>query len=180
MKSFPLLSLSLLATLGVGCSNSPQQDTQAPTQQIQMKKRTQALTGVTLHEVPVSEAVQAAAGGEVTVRSFQFVLAEGASASVDELVQAALEESGSDTVNLPWQVGLERDHDETHVALKYVSALVDAIEAQVGTNEQFRSGYRHWFQQTTEDVCSHGDFHGLVFQEARLIFVIEGTGNADC
>lgn len=180
MKRLPLLSLSLMAALGVGCSNPSQQDAQAPTQQMQVKKRTQALTGVTLHEVQVSEAVQLAAGGQVTVRAYRFEVAEGATASVEELVQAALEESGADTVNLPWEVGLERDQEETRVALKYVSAVVGAIEAQVGTGEQYRSGYRHWFQQASEDVCNHGDFYGLVFQQAGLIFVIEATGNAEC
>jgi hypothetical protein len=180
MMRLPLLSLTLVAALGVGCSSPSPQDALAPTQQMQMKKRTQALTGVTLQRVEVSEAVLAAAGGEVSVRAYRFEVAEGTSASVEDLVQAAFEEEGTDTVSLPWEVGLERDQDETRVALKYVSALVEAIEAQVGTGEQYRSGYRHWFQQTSEDVCSHGDFYGLVFQEAGLVFVIEATGNAEC
>jgi hypothetical protein len=180
MKRLPLLSLSLVAALGVACSSPSQQDSPAPTQPMQMKKRTQALTGVTLQSVEVGEAVQAAAGGEVTVHAFRFEMAEGTSASVEELVQAALEEGGAETANLPWEVGFERDQEETRVALKHVSALVDAIEAQVGTGEQYRSGYRHWFQQASEDVCSHGDFYGLVFQEAKLVFVIEAAGNAEC
>jgi hypothetical protein len=180
MKRLPLLSLSLVAALGVGCSSPSQQDAPEPTQQMQMKKRTQALTGVTLQRVEVSEAVQAAAGGEVIVHAFRFEVAEGTSATVEELVTAALEEGGPDTANLPWEVGLERDQEETRVALKYVSALVDAIEAQVGTGEQYRSGYRHWFQQTSEDVCSHGDFYGMVFQETGLMFVIEAAGNTEC
>lgn len=180
MKRLLLLSLSMVAALGVGCSSPSQQDAPAPTQQIQMKKRTQALTGVTLQGVEVSEAVLAAAGGEVAVHAYRFEVAEGTSASVEDLVTAALEEVGADTVNLPWEVGLERDQEETRVALKFVSALVDAIEAQVGTGEQYRSGYRHWFQQTSEDICSHGDFYVLVFQEAGLVFAIEAAGNAEC
>lgn len=180
MKRLPLLSLSLVAALGVGCSNPSQEDASAPTEQLQMKERTQALTGVTLHEVPVSAEVLAATEGEATVRAFRIEVSEGTSASVEELVTAALEEGSSDAVNLPWQVGVERDQGETRAALKYLNALVPTIEAQVGTGEQYRSGYRHWFQTTAPDVCSHGDFYGLVFREAGLVFVIEATGNAEC
>ncbi len=178
MKRLLLLSLSLVATLGVGCSNPPPQD--PPPAPMAVKKRTQALTGVTLREEPVSADVLAATEGEATVRVFRYEVAEGISPTVEELVTAALEEGGSDVVNLPWQAGPERDRDETRGALKYLNALVPAIEAQVGTGEQYRSGYRHWFQMTTADVCSHGDFYGLVFREAGRVVVIEATGNASC
>jgi hypothetical protein len=180
MKRLPLLSLSLVAALGVGCSSPSQQDAPEPTGQMQLKKRTQALVGVTLQEVPVSAEIQAATEGEATVRAFRIQVAEGLSPSVEELVTAALEEGGSDVINLPWQAGLERNRDETRAALKYLNTLVPAIEAQVGTGEQYRSGYRHWFQMTAPDVCSHGDFYGLVFREAGLVFVIEATGSASC
>ena len=178
MKRLPLLSLSLVAALGVGCSNPPPQD--PPPAPMAVKKRTQALTGVTLHEEPVPTEVIAAAGGEATVRAFRFEVVEGITPMVDELVTAALEEGGSDAVNLPWQVGIERDREETRGALKYLNQLVPAIEAQVGTGEQYRSGYRHWFQMTAPDVCDHGDFYGLVFREAGRVFVIEATGRAEC
>lgn len=180
MKRLPLLSLSLVAALGVGCSNPSPQDAPAPTGQLQVKKRTQALAGVTLQEIPVSAEVLAATEGEATVKAFRIQVAEGLSPSDEELVTAALEEGGSDAMNLPWQVGLGRDREETRAALKYLNALVPAIEAQVGTGEQYRSGYRHWFQMTGQDVCSHGDFYGLVFREAGLVFVIEATGSASC
>lgn len=182
MKRLPLLSLSLVATLGAGCSNPSPQDAPPPTATapMQVKARTQALTGVTLHEEPVAPEVAAATGGEATVRAFRFEVAEGVSPSVEELVTAALEEAGSDVVNLPWQVGIERDREETRGALKYLNALVPAIEAQVGTGEEYRSGYRHWFQTTAPDICGHGDFYGLVFKEAGRVFVIEATGSAEC
>lgn len=178
MTRLPLLSLSLVAAL-VGCSNPSPQDAPTPTEQLQTKRRTQALMGVTLREEPVSADVQAAAGEMATVRAYRFEVAEGIAPSVEELVTAALEEN-ADTVNLPWEAGLERDQEETRAALKFVEALAPAIEAQVGTGEQYRSGYRHWFQATAPDVCGHGDFYGLVFREAGLLFVIEATGNAEC
>jgi hypothetical protein len=180
MKRLPLLSLFLIATLGVGCSKSSQEDAPAPTEQMQVKKHTQALTGITLQEVPVSAEVLAAAGEGTTVRAFHIEAAEGVSASVEELVTAALEEGGSDPVNLPWQAGVERDREETRLALKYLEELVPTIEAQVGTDEEYRSGYRHWMMQTAQDFCGHGDFYGLVFQQAGMLFIIEATGGTEC
>lgn len=180
MKRLPLLSLSLVATLGVGCSSPSPQDAPAPTEQQQMKRRTQAVTGVTLQEVPVSPEVLAAADGEATVRAYRIAVSEGTSVSLEELVTSALEEGGSDAMNLPWQVGPGRNREETRAALKYLDTLVQAIEAQVGTGEPYHSGYRHWFQTTAQDVCSHGDFYGLVFREAGLVFVIEATGSTSC
>jgi hypothetical protein len=181
MKRLPLLSLSLVATLGVGCSNPSQEDAPAPTQQVQVKKRTQALSSgrVTLEEVPVSAAVLAAAEGHATVRTFRIVASE-AGVSVGEIAAAAHLAGASDPANLPWELGPERGQEETREALKYLSALVPAIEAEVGTGEVYSSGYEHWFQMSGQDFCNHGDFYSLVFKEAGLVFVIEASGGAEC
>ena len=66
MKHLPLLSLPLLVTLGVGCSNPSQESAPAPTSAMQTKKRTQALSNVSLVEVPVSTVVQASVGENAT------------------------------------------------------------------------------------------------------------------
>jgi hypothetical protein len=181
MKRLPLLSLSLVATFGIGCSNPSQEDAPAPTAQVQTKKRTQALgnSRVTLEEIPVSASVQAAAAGEATVRAFRIVSSEEG-ATVGDIVAAAHLAGASDPANLPWQSGLERGKDETRAALKYLNALVPTIEAEVGTGEAYRSGYQHWFQMSAQDLCNHGDFYSLVFKEAGLVFVIEASGAAEC
>src|SRR3712207_4187735 len=96
MKRLPLLSLSVVVTLGIGCSNPSPEDAPAPTQQLQVKKRKQALSSrVTLEEVPVSAAVQAAAGGEATVRAYRIVSSE-ADVTVAEIVTAAHSVGASD------------------------------------------------------------------------------------
>jgi len=180
MKRLPLLSLSMVVALGIGCSNPSQEDAPAPTQQVQVKKRKQALSSrVTLEEVPVSAALQAAAGGEATVRAYRIVSSE-ADVTVAEIVTAAHSVGASDPESLPWQAGEERGKEETRAALKYLNALVPAIEAEVGTGEAYTSGYEHWFQMTAQDLCSHGDFYGLVFKEAGRVFVIEASGSAEC
>jgi len=181
MKRLPLLSLTLVATLGVGCSNPSQEDAPAPTQQVQVKKRTQALSTsrVTLEEVPVSAAVQAAAEGAATVRAFRIAASEEG-VSLGEIVAAAHLAGASDPANLPWELGPERDPEETRAALKYLNTLVPTIEAEVGTGEVYSSGDEHWFQTTAQDFCNHGDFYSLVFKEAGLVFVIEASGGAEC
>jgi hypothetical protein len=181
MKRLPLLSLSLVATLGVGCSNPSQEDAPAPTQQVQAKKRTQALSNsrVALQEVPVSAAVQAAAAGQATVRAFRIGSSEQG-VSLGEITAAAHLAGASDPADLPWELGAERGRQETRAALKYLDALVPAIEAEVGTGEVYSSGYQHWFQRSAQDLCNHGDFYSLVFKEAGLVFVIEASGDAEC
>lgn len=181
MKRLLLLPLSLVATLGFGCSQPSQEDAPAPTQKTQVKKRTQALSDgrVSLEEVAVSEAVQAAAGSQATVRAFQIVsAAEGV--TVAELAAAAHQVGASDAANLPWQAEAERGKDDTRRLLKYLDALVPAIEAEVGTGEEYSSGYQHWFQTSGEDVCSHGDAYSVVFQQAGRVFVIEASGATEC
>lgn len=180
MKRLPLLSLSLVATLGVACSNPSQEDAPAPTQQVQLKKRTQALSSrVTLEEIPVSAAVQAAAEGQATVRAFRITASEEG-VSVGEVVAAARVVGASDPANLPWVAGPERSPESTRAALKYLNALVPVIEAEVGTGEAYSSGSEHWFQMSAQDFCNHGDFYGLLFKQAGLVFVIEASGGAEC
>ena len=97
-----------------------------------------------------------------------------------EIVAAAHLAGASDPANLPWETGLERGKDETRAALKYLNALVPAIEAEVGTGEEYQSGYQHWVQMSAQDLCNHGDFYGLVFKDAGRVFVIEASGAAEC
>ncbi|MFL5347198.1 MAG: hypothetical protein ACJ8AT_20640 [Hyalangium sp.] len=179
MKPLPLLSLCLLVTLGVGCSNPSQENAPAPTAKTQLKKRSQALTNVSLVEVAVSPAVQAAAGGNATVRAFEISSADG-SFTRDDVVAAALEQGASDPVNLPWHAGVTRDRLETLSTLRYLNNLMPAIEAEVGTGEEFQSGYYHWFQQRAEDSCGLGDLYIPVFEQSRKVYVIEATGSTEC
>lgn len=181
MKRLLLLPLSLVATLGVGCSNSSSEDAPQPTQQPQAKKRTQALSTdrVTLEEVAVSEAVLTAAGSEATVRAFRIV-SSAEDITMGELSSAAHVAGASDVANLPWQVEAERGQSDTRRALKYLNALVPAIEAEVGTGEDYNSGYQHWFQTVGEDLCNHGDFYSLVFKQTGMVFVIEASGATEC
>ena len=176
-----LLPLSLVATLGFGCSNPAQEDAPEPTQQTQVKKRTQALgtPRVNLEEVAVSEAVRTAAGSEATVRAFRIVSSEEG-VTVAEIVSAAHLAGASVPANLPWELGQERGKDETRRALKYMNALVPAIEAAVGSGEEYQSGYKHWFQDSGQDLCNHGDFYSLVFKQAGLVYVIEASGATEC
>ena len=178
MKSLPLLSLCLAVTVGVGCSNPAQESTPAA-QQGPVKKRSQALSSVELREVPVSTAVLAAAGDNARVREFEVVSAEGTFTS-DEVVAAALQQGASDPVSLPWQAGLTRDQDETRTSLRYLESLLPAIEAEVGTQEEYHTGYYHWFQAKTEDACDLGDLYTPYFAGSRKVFVIEATGTTEC
>ncbi|KFE69463.1 hypothetical protein [Hyalangium minutum] len=181
MKRLLLLPFSLVATLGFGCSNSSSGDAPQPTQQVQVKKRTQALSTdrVTLEEVAVSEAVLTAAGSEASVRAFRIV-SSAEDITMGELASAAHVVGASEVANLPWQVEAERGQDDTRRALKYLDALVPAIEAEVGTGEDYNSGYQHWFQTVGEDLCNHGDFYSLVFKQTGLVFVIEASGATEC
>lgn len=181
MKRLLLLPLSLVATLGFGCSNPSQGDAPTPTQQTQVKKRTQALSDsrVRLEEVEVSAAVREAAGSEATVRAFRIVSAEEG-VTEGELTAAAHLSGASDPANLPWQAEEARNKEDTRRALKYLNTLVSAIEAEVGTDEEYNSGYQHWFQTSGEDLCNHGDFYSLVFKQAGLVFVIEASGATEC
>jgi hypothetical protein len=181
MKRLPLLSLCLVFTLGVACSNPSQESAPAPTQQLQVKKRTQALGAVTLVEVPVSHAVLEAAGENARVRAFEIQAADD-TYSVEDVAQAALQQGVSDPVSLPWQVGQSRDRDETRSALRYLNAVVPAIEADVGTDEAYRSGYYHWFRSNTAESCDLGDAYFLIFKElgTAKAFVIETQGVTEC
>lgn len=179
MKRLPLLSLSLLVTLGVGCSSQSQDNAPAPTAKTQLKKRSQALTNVGLTEIPVSPAVQAAAGAGATVRAFEITSADG-TFTRDDVVAAALDQGASDPVNLPWQAGVTRDRLETLSTLRYLNELMPTIEADVGTGEEYQSGYYHWFQQRAEDSCGLGDLYVPVFEQSRKVYVIEATGTTEC
>ena len=66
------------------------------------------------------------------------------------------------------------------MALKYLEGVVPAIEAEVGTGEQFRSGYYHWWQSAWFDRCNHGDFYGVVFPQAGKVFILEVAGTTEC
>jgi hypothetical protein len=134
---------------------------------------------VTLEEVGVSEAVRGAAGSQATVRAFRIVSAEEG-VTVGEIAAAAHLAGASDPATLPWQAEAERGKEDTRRALKYLNALVSAIETEVGTGEEYGSGYQHWFQSSGEDVCNHGDFYSLVFKQAGLVFVIEASGATEC
>jgi hypothetical protein len=179
MKRLPLLSLSLLVTLGVGCSNPSPEDASAPTEKNQIQRRTQALEGVSLVEVPVPPAVRAAAGEDATVRAFEITSAEG-TFTVEEVMAAALQQGASDPVNLPWQASQARNRQDTRSTLRYLNGLVPAIEAEVGTGEEYQSGYYHWFQARAQDSCGLGDLYVPVFVQARKVYVIEATGTTEC
>ncbi len=179
MKRLPLLSLPLLVTLGVGCSNPSQENAPAPTAKTQVKKRVQALSNVSLVEVPVSPAVQVAAGENATVRAFEITSTDG-TFTMDEAVAAALQQGASDPANLPWQAGIVRDRVETLSTLRYLNELMPTIEAEVGTGEEYQSGYYHWFQSRTQDSCGLGDLYVPVFGQSRKLYVIEATGTTEC
>lgn len=179
MKRLPLLSLSLLVSLGVGCSNPSQENAPAPTAKTQTKKRSQALTNVSLTEVPVSPAVQAAAGEGARVRVFEITSTDG-TFTKDDVVAAALQMGASDPVSLPWQLGSMRDQEQTRSTLRYLNELMPTIEADVGTGEEYQSGYYHWFQARTEDACDLGDLYIPVFEQSRKVYVIEASGTTEC
>jgi hypothetical protein len=143
------------------------------------KSVSQALNGVSLEEVPVSAAVQAAAGGQATVRVFQIQLSEGGSASVADVMPAALQRGASD-LSKGWQADPERNAEETRAALKFAEGVLPAIEAEVGTGEALSSGYFHSWEAAGFDQCKHGDFYGVVFPQAGKVFTIEVAGTTEC
>lgn len=179
MKRLPLLSLSLVvASLGVGCSSPSQENAPAPTAQTQIKRRSQALSAVTLREVEPGAEVLAAAGENARVRAFEIESAEG-EYTADDVVAAALQQGASD-LSLPWQPSLAKNREETRTTLRYLETLLPAIEASVGTDEEYSTGYFHWFQARAEDTCGLGDLYVPVFTGARKVFVIEATGTTEC
>lgn len=178
MKRFSLLALSLAATLSVACSKDAQEDAPAPS--TGMKKALQALGQATLVEVPVSAEVLAASG-EATVRAFRIEQAEG-ELSIEEVVSQAFQAGVSDSAR-PWQRDIEhpeRNAEETRVALRYLDQLLPTIELEIGTQEEFRSAYYHWWVMTTQDSCRHADLHIVVFSQARQAFTIETPGETEC
>jgi hypothetical protein len=178
MKRISLISLTLVAILSGACSS--QSDQNPPEEQSTPRKSvSQALNGVSLEEVPVSAAVQAAAGGQVTVRAFQIQLFEGGSASVADVMPAALQHGASD-LSKGWQADPERNAEETRTALKFAEGVLPAIEAEVGTGEVFSSGYFHSWEAAGFDQCNHGDFYGVVFPQAGKVFTIEVAGTTEC
>jgi hypothetical protein len=180
MKRLPLLSLSLVAvSLGVGCSSSSQENASAPTPEIQVKRRTQALSAVTLSEVEPGAEVLAAAGGNATVRAFVIESAEG-EYTADDVRAAALQQGASDSLNLPWEPSPAMDREDARASLRYLDTLLPAIEASVGTDEEYSTGYFHWFLPQAQDTCGHGDLYVPVFTGARKVFVIEATGTTEC
>jgi hypothetical protein len=180
MKPIPLISLTLIATLSGACSSpSDPSAPEAAEQAAPRKKVSQALGGVTLVEVAVSPAVQAAAGNQAVVRAFQLQVSEGGSASVAEVMPVALQQAASNA-SKPWRADPERNAEETRTALKYLEAVVPAIEAEVGTGEAFRSGYYHSWEAAGFERCNHGDFYGLVFPQAGKVFTIEAAGTTEC
>jgi hypothetical protein len=174
-----LMSLSLVATLGVGCSHPAQED--APQTTPQVKKKTQALgtERVTLEEVAVSAAVQAAVEGQATVRAFRIVASEQG-VNEGDIVAAAQVAGDTGSASLPWESDPARGQDETRRALKYLDGLIPALEAEVGTGEEYSSGYQHWFQQSAEDLCDHGDRYSVVFKQAGMVFLVQVSGRTEC
>jgi hypothetical protein len=180
MKRISLISLTLIATLSSACSSQSDQSPPESEQQAAPRKSvSQALGGVALAEVPVSAAVQAAAGGLATVRAFQIQVSEGGSASVADVMPVALQRGVSD-LSKGWQADPERNTEDTRAALKFLEGVVPAIEAEVGTGEAFSSGYYHSWEAAGLDRCNHGDFYGLVFPEAGKVFTIEVAGTTEC
>lgn len=180
MKRFPLISLTLLATLGVACSSPSDQNPPEPTEQAAPRKRvSQALEGLTLVEVPVSAAVLAAAGEQATVRAFEIQASPGVSVTVADVMAAAHQQGASD-LSKDWKADTERNKEETQAALRYLESVVPTIEAEVSTSEEYRSGYSHAFEPAAFERCSHRDFYGLVFLEAGKVFTLEAAGETEC
>ena len=180
MKRISLISLSLIASLSGACSSQSDQSAPEPEQKAAPRKSvSQALSSVTLQEVPVSADVQLAAGSQATVRAFQIQVAEGGSSAVADVMPVALQQAVSE-LGKGWQVNSERDADETRTALKFAEGLMPAIEAQVGTGEAFSSGYYYSWQPAGLDRCAHGDFYGVVFPQAGKVFTVELAGTTDC
>jgi len=180
MKRNSLISLAVIAVLSSACSSQSDQSPPESTPQASPRKRvSQALEGVSLVEVPVSPAVQAAVGSQATVRAFQIQVAEGGSSAVADVMPVALQQAVSE-LGKGWQVNSERDADETRTALKFAEGLMPAIEAQVGTGEAFSSGYYYSWQPAGLDRCAHGDFYGVVFPQAGKVFTVELAGTTDC
>lgn len=177
MNRVPLLSLCLVVAFGVGCSNPAQESAPAPTQQLQVKRSTQALEGMALRELPVSAEVLAATEGAATVRTFAIDAAPG-EYTVDQVVAAAFQQAASDPVNLPWQAGVTQNREDSHVTLRYLNTLLPVIETEVGTDEEYSTGSYHWFRSQTEDSCELGDLYTVVF--AGKVYVIESRGLTEC
>jgi len=178
MKRISLISLTLVATLSGACSS--QSDQSPPEQQVAPRKSvSQALTGVSLTEVSISQTLRATVGSQAIVRAFQIQLSEGASASVANVMPVALDRGVSD-LSKGWQVDPERNAEETRTALKFLEGVLPAIEAEVGTGEAFSSGYYHSWQPAGLDRCNHGDFYGVVFPQAGKVFTLEVAGTTDC
>lgn len=180
MKRNSLISLAAVAILSGACSSQSDQSPPESAQEAGPRKSvSQALEGVSLVEVPVSPAVQAAVGSQATVRAFQIQAAQGATASVAEVMPVALHRAASD-LSKDWKVDPERNAEDTRTALKYLEAVVPAIEAEVGTGEALRSGYYHSWENVAFDRCHHRDFYGLVFPQAGKVFTLETRGDTDC
>lgn len=180
MKRNSLISLAVIAALSGACSAQSDQAPPETTQQGTPRKSvSQALEGLSLVEIPVSPALQAAVGSQATVRAFQIQASEGVSASVGSVMPAALERAASD-LSKDWRANPERNAEDTRTALKYLEAVVPAIEAEVGTGEAFGSGYYHSWENVAFDRCHHRDFYGLVFPQAGKVFTLEATGDTDC
>ncbi|HEX8704569.1 MAG TPA: hypothetical protein VF815_37400 [Myxococcaceae bacterium] len=180
MKRISLISLTLIASLSGACSSQSDQSAPEPEQKVAPRKSvSQALTGVTLQEVPVSAAIQEAVAGQATVRAFQIQVPEGGSVSVADVMPVALQSAAAD-LSKDWQQNPERNVEQTHVALKFLEGVLPAMEAQVGTDEEPTSGYYHSFETAELDRCNHGDFYGVVFPQAGKLFTIEVAGTTDC
>lgn len=180
MKRISLISLPLVAILSGACSSQSDQSPPEPEPQAAPRKSvSQALSSVSLTEVPVSAAVQAAAGSQATVRAFQLQVSEGGSASVADVMPVALER-GASSLSKGWQADPERNTEETRTALKFAEGVLPAIEAEVGTGEAFSSGYYHSWEAAGLDRCNHGDFYGVVFPQAGKVFTLEVAGTTDC
>ncbi|WP_224360941.1 hypothetical protein [Hyalangium versicolor] len=178
MKRFPLLSLSLVVGLGVGCSNPAQESAPTPTQHSQVKKRTQALEGsVALREIPVSAAVLAAAEGNATVRAFSIESTPG-EYTADEAMAAAFQQGVSDPANLPWHADVARSREETRTSLRYVEGLIPTIEAELGADADYTTGYYHFFRPQTEENCELGDAYEML--SGTTIYVLEFRGTTEC
>jgi hypothetical protein len=178
MKRLPLISMTLLATLGVACSSPSDSSAPEAVEQVAPRKQvSQALSTVTLVEVPVSAAVQAAAGSEATVRAFEIQAAPGASFTVADVMPVALQQGASD-LSKDWKVLPERNKEETREALRYLESLVPAIEAELGASVEYSSGYYHSWEAAGFELCHHRDFYGVVAGDK--VFTIEGSGNVGC
>jgi hypothetical protein len=180
MKHLPLLSLSLVAALVVGCSKPADEGAPEPTQATSLKRRTQKLEGVSLVELSLSPEVAAAIGEGMRVRAYQVELGGQAAPSLAELAGAGLEKGASDPAGLPWELKEEQDAEATRVALKFAEGLLPAIEAQVGTGEAPRAAHHHWWTEMLVGSCGYGDFYSVYFQQSGKLFVIEISGQTAC